>query len=494
MKWPLFENKMKKNLSAHRGEVDIDALWSAIEPEVDAINEGRKRKRRGVLWFWFGSGLLVLSAVAFLFLKNNNTEIITSEKTTIVADVDLNENKKLNSEKNKENDNGDKIEKKAVENNNLNKNKTAANNLDKNKIIAANKNRESKSDLNQKNIADKIGGDLKGVSVDENKNVGIERENQDGYLLNENKEKSSANHSSDFLEKTQKGLSRKSIEKIQMLNASLVKGEYEHLEKINSIFAKRAIKENNKKTINQIEGDLPPLPPAKKNVQYSIAINGGVSCANRSLSGDNDLVALREKYEKQLETSHLGVQFTAEHKSGLNFSTGLQYTRMVELYERNETVVVEDSIFGVAYLAVNPNNDTISVMGQIPHKEITEFERKHFNKYTMFDIPFLVGYSTKNGDWDWGAQAGVFTNLSLKAKGAFLKNELEEEEIKNLFKSKIGLSYYLGGSINYGLNDKVTIGVNPYMRYFSNNFAKDTYGVSQKYMLYGLDLKLISNF
>jgi hypothetical protein len=50
MKWGSLENKIKSALYGHQSEVDVDALWSAIEPGVDAIN--RRKKRKGLIWFW----------------------------------------------------------------------------------------------------------------------------------------------------------------------------------------------------------------------------------------------------------------------------------------------------------------------------------------------------------------------------------------------------------------------------------------------------------
>ena len=39
MKWKDFKNRLRKDAQQQKAEVDVDAIWSAIEPQVDAINE-----------------------------------------------------------------------------------------------------------------------------------------------------------------------------------------------------------------------------------------------------------------------------------------------------------------------------------------------------------------------------------------------------------------------------------------------------------------------
>ncbi|MEO1262307.1 MAG: hypothetical protein AAFZ15_26105, partial [Bacteroidota bacterium] len=73
MKWPLFKNKIKDELSAHRSEVDVDALWSAIEPQVDALNRTKRKKRRGLIWLLFAGVLLAGSTAGYFFLGNSKT-------------------------------------------------------------------------------------------------------------------------------------------------------------------------------------------------------------------------------------------------------------------------------------------------------------------------------------------------------------------------------------------------------------------------------------
>ncbi|MEO1261372.1 MAG: hypothetical protein AAFZ15_21385 [Bacteroidota bacterium] len=255
----------------------------------------------------------------------------------------------------------------------------------------------------------------------------------------------------------------------------------------------KAIEDEAKSELIGSEEEEPIIAYRRKNIRFSIGLNGGFSYANRTLESKNtaseDLFGQRERYEKQLETSHLGVQLTAEHESGFSLTSGLQFTRMVELYERNEVVEIMDTVIGVAYYSVLPNNDTVPVMGEVPHLTINTLRKRYYNKYTMLDIPLLAGFRYENNNWTIGGQAGVFANISINTEGRILMDEIEEQELKEIIKTNIGLSYYAGLSVGYLLNENIEISVSPYGRYFSKSFTKDDYGLSQKYLLVGLDAR-----
>ena len=483
MKWSLFKNKVKDDLSAHRSEVEVDALWSAIEPQVDAINHAKRKKRRGFIWLLFAGVLLAGGTAGYFFLGNtNDIENVIVENHFKEKNDEIN-NKNLAEEKPKE---------KITETSTI-ENKTTE--INEQLIVSENKT------VRQSNLTDKGSGaerikNKTGI-IAENKlnknNEGInDFEKKEIVLTNDFINAISENDAETFLKNKPKKINQrtkvfsvpylpaKKLELPDVLPPSIKVSE--------SKGAANVLAEENTEP-----GGLPEKPLKQKKIQFSVGLNGGISYADRNLGGratdSIGLLGLREIYEKQLETSHLGVQFAVEHKSGLSFTTGLQYTRMVELYERNEVVEVVDSIFGVAYYAVLPNNDTTAVMGVVPHTTISTLEKRYYNKYRMLDIPLLVGYRRVMNDWSLGAQAGVFANISINTEGRVLKNEIGEEELKEIIKSNIGLSYYAGFSVGYLLNENIEISVSPYGRYFSKSFTKDDYGLSQKYFLVGLDAR-----
>ena len=81
MNWEKFNNRLRKDAEGQNNDVDIDSIWSAIEPEVDAINTEKKKNRRGI-FFWWGAGILLFS-VGMWFLGNQ-----FSQKENIVQNTD----------------------------------------------------------------------------------------------------------------------------------------------------------------------------------------------------------------------------------------------------------------------------------------------------------------------------------------------------------------------------------------------------------------------
>ena len=492
MKWPLFENKIKSELSAHRSEVDIDVLWSAIEPGVDAMNQSKHKKRFSIIWFLFAGVLLLGSGVGLYFLNNSETAVSKTVSDKIA-------NNKINNGDetviNIPSNNAEIIIENIKETNPIIDNQTE-NNSNSNSSFNSNDNNSSKDNKKIASLVPPVAENskIKNQKSAEgifNKTMQIKVTNKKNDLeipINEAITKNGATIIfGNTLEK--ENIILNTISRINTPPIPLFKTT-KNIPKI-KIPALKGVLAGNPKQPGMPDEKRHPM--GKKEFKFSIAANGGISYANRSLSGidstENDLIKLRGRTEKQLETSHLGVKLNMRHKSGFELSSGLQYTRIVERFDYHENITTTDSIQGILYYAVNPNNDTIAVSGTVPHTTHTAIEKKYYNRYTMFDIPVLAGYFKENENWSYGAQAGVFANIFLNTEGQFLTDPKNSIDIKDLFKSSVGMSYYLGFSGGYKLGDQVEISASPYVRYFPKNFAKTGYPISQKYTLFGLDVR-----
>ncbi|HFA49315.1 MAG TPA: hypothetical protein ENJ95_09890 [Bacteroidetes bacterium] len=528
MKWQSFENKVNKELSGHRSEVDVDALWKAIEPEVDAINREKRRKRRGMFWLLFAGLLLLGSGAGFYFFNNigkQNTAATNAVENNI-SDIktDLNKNKKTDAEtagtailNKKENDKPSteidisKKEKNIKETKNntaLNKNKnnfaSAKTNISgKNKkgIKAENiagLNKTGRSGVFNKKpiyiVENKSGKNTAAKNIAEiktNLNKNADPEISQSAILNK-KTNNAASANTGIFQKNKTGTiaNNVSISKLPMLPIPV----FPFFNKIKYAPGIILLNTNTLAEATNKDGAPPPAPghpSSKKDYFISAEIIGGIAFAKRQLGIaaplSGTLKTLREKSESPLETVQLGLRLNLRHKSGLGFSSGLNYTRINELFEYNKTVVQEDSIWGIAKRVINLNGDTLDIYGDVPLLTSTSILKKHYNSYTMLDIPVLVGYHFESGDWLLGAQAGVFANISMKANGQFLSDETTAVPIDDLFRNKVGLSYYLGLSASYQLNDRMALSLSPHFRYFPGNFATAGYALSQKYVLFGLN-------
>ena len=88
MKWDSINKELKGNIQSHNSVIDIDEVWSAIEPEVDIINAQKNRKNRLIFWLTmtgvFLIGLLVYSLLSREIPSTDN--IATDEVLMSVID------------------------------------------------------------------------------------------------------------------------------------------------------------------------------------------------------------------------------------------------------------------------------------------------------------------------------------------------------------------------------------------------------------------------
>ncbi len=83
MKKHPFDKELKKELSEYNSQVDIKNLWSAIEADVDLVNENRKKKKRRFFFFFLfaGVGLVGLIAWGVNTFSSKDLAILPPDKT-----------------------------------------------------------------------------------------------------------------------------------------------------------------------------------------------------------------------------------------------------------------------------------------------------------------------------------------------------------------------------------------------------------------------------
>lgn len=463
MKWESLENKIKAILYGHKSEVDVDALWAAIESDVDAIN--RKKKRRGVIWFWFGGLVLVGSAVGYFYKHATLDGVIQALPTVEVGQQSKSETKATYNENSVKND----MESTPV-----------AKPIDDKLIEDKKRSIEPKSDYYFDGLKHKNNYQIEGKpNLAENINRTI------------------------IAQKSGK------TDPMDALNPAL--------SLVNTLEEQTTIR---KEELVQLTSPLPALPltlldveletPSMKELavlqpeeilsirkkQFSVSANaqGSISFVQRKLelkdSVGLDLLQLRKKTERELEAYQIGLGFTLQHRTGVNLSTGLNYTQINERFRLSKTEFMVDAVYGVKYLVINLEDDTVAIYGDVPLEKKTTYQKTHYNKYRMVDVPVLIGYRHIGHKFSVGVQAGVFVNLSLSTQGQILRsaNETTSIDTARVFKSNVGWSYYFGLSAGYLINDNLEAYISPFMRHFPKDFTNDNYAIRQRYNLYGVNM------
>ena len=71
MNWDQLKSKLKHEVSEHPSSVDIDEIWTAIEPEVDKINAEKHKRKGGLIWLLF-LGAIISVVVVYTLLNSKD--------------------------------------------------------------------------------------------------------------------------------------------------------------------------------------------------------------------------------------------------------------------------------------------------------------------------------------------------------------------------------------------------------------------------------------
>ena len=202
---------------------------------------------------------------------------------------------------------------------------------------------------------------------------------------------------------------------------------------------------------------------------------------NRTLTdntiADNaqELIEARNTTETLGLSSSAGMRFTATHRNGFAFRTGLIYSQINENFSKLDGYKVEYTVV---------DGDTLDV-------QYNPIYVHRNNRYKMLDIPLLVGFEIDTEKYNLGINAGTYLNLLFDQSGLAyeLRNgELEIQDLAttNAFRNQLGLSFYGSLNVNYKLTPALHILFEPYGRYFNNSFTTTDYPVRQEYFTAGL--------
>lgn len=464
MKKSPFDKNLKDNLQQYISKVDTNELWANIESEVDIVNKNKRMKNRFFIWL-LCSGIILLGG-SFYLTKIFSTTTPIVEKSQILSTPIIASSSSI-------------IEKE--KDNSLLDDPTTSNTVIKkvNKTAQKNsfQNTSKKSDSPKNNLF--TNQQIEYFSPLENQEV------------NNNIIQGSSNQK----KKKEKFVSSTPIDKTPILASSFA------LLKNDSTFSNQLLDEDWKFAASDLNRNS--INNSKEPFQFSFEIKGGASKTSRGLlrnqSEPIDYINLRKETEKVLETVHLAALVSLAHRSGFEISSGIQWTSITEKFEFEGSRIVSDTMENGLYgFIINPNGDTIPVYDQVINQSEIFYNKKTYNKYRMIGIPVLLGYHWKNGNWTLGFEGGVIANISLKTSGNIFNPQEEiidiEKEQNKVFRSKIGLNYYLGLNGRYNITEHLQITINPSFRFFPKSFTIANYALNQKYYIMGGNLGLRYSF
>jgi hypothetical protein len=477
-------NKNRKDeVLSHQSEVNIDEIWAAIEPQVDIINAEKKRRKGFAFFFLFGAILLVGGG---LYLWQNGLPIENSN-TVIEAEMrKLETAKEEAAERLMEEEADVNSQNQASDNQTINNSKATITKEKPQEKIAVSSPTQS-TFHSQKNTKKKT---TSSSFANSNKIATTPLKNETlSPQINTNKEASN--------KKTASAKVATNSENSPLKVRTAITPS--------PIISSRELRLSNLiPDVGEVNITSPPSDLPGGKLSFAVAANTGISFINRGLASNiegnpsPEVLRLRRESETLLEAIHYGLRTKLTHKSGFSFSTGAQYTVISERYDNNNLEVASDSIMGITKRVVQFNGDTIDMIGLVPRTTTYDYEKKIYNRYKMIDVPFIIGFEGGMKEWSLGIQAGVFLNLALNTSGQIRSTLTEDINIgdnqADVFKSKVGLSYYGGIYIRRALSQNLDITIAPHGRFFAQDFNVEGYDISQKYSLIGIQAALSYRF
>ena len=495
MNWDRLKNRMQEEASQKEVKVDIDDIWAAIEPEVDVINQ--ERRKRKFFFFWLvGLGLmLALGSIYFMMDKNAPDSLLVDfekmEKTTSEHEHELSH---AHVHSHSDDEQTDDIKIVTEQNEKAEEEQTISNSQNK---IEKHISPKDKTKNYQKNI--QSSASTKVQIVEDKLPWKISQSDQKAKPINELVD------SDLILSKNKNDITDLNTQ----LNISIVEKElFEIVNPLATLTLNLRDIENNLVPENNISNYYTALTKeeieeilSRKKAQYrapkftfSLGLMGGIGKAPNNLNTKNDTVSslllIRRDTESSLETNQVGLAFSIRHQSGLSLSSGLQQTTMVEKVSFDDTITEVKDIEGVTDIIVNSNGDSTYIMGVIPETTVTVIEKRQYVRYKLLEVPLIMGWQTRdknNTGWTFGVEAGVVPNISLTTKGIIFDENYGDVNLAtdqpSYFKKNIGMSYHLGFSVRRMLFENIELSFKPTVRFFPNDFSAAGNPISQKYNL-----------
>lgn len=220
-----------------------------------------------------------------------------------------------------------------------------------------------------------------------------------------------------------------------------------------------------------------------------------------SSSEGEDLAELRRETESYAFSYGATIRLSAVLQNGLALRAGLSANQINEKFtyvdpdhERRRVVnVLVDTI-------INAPNDTTFIFDTLSIIESGERIRTVFNRYQMLDVPLMIGYEHRHGNWTFTASGGVMFNVAFKTRGEIMSASgdpvgfPDPETNGSFFRARLGMSLTGSFGAAYRINSRYSAIVEPRFVYRLKPLTLDNYPVEQNYFVFGIQAGLRYRF
>ncbi|MGB3130286.1 MAG: hypothetical protein WBB26_01320 [Saprospiraceae bacterium] len=197
---------------------------------------------------------------------------------------------------------------------------------------------------------------------------------------------------------------------------------------------------------------------------------------------------LRRSDEKFAMSYSMGARASVVFRNGVAFRSGFAYSAIKENFDWVTGFVTTTN---VKFNPITGKNDTI-VDPFVPTIERSK------NFYKFYDIPVYIGYEKELKDFVFSVNAGLGFNIAARQSGVIYENEKKNyyklgsntDAVANIYRQNVGVSALFNFGLNYRLNQRWRLLVEPSFRYYMSGLTTKSHVLEHTSLQSGLMLGL----
>lgn len=479
MKYTDFEKHIKNTFTDASASVDTDALLAGLSLPI--IPEPQSKKK-GYIWIYGIIGLLLISSAYLLWSSQSDQ----SSHTASVNNITSPQNSTNSNNTYKANAINRSIESTTVQNNESN-NKTQE--LSSEKVILS-KSEISNQQLNSTNIArEEIVNPTKN-NFDKSQFI-VSKETESKQTINQFVGQNTLQIASDVT----------SANDIVLVDKEMVAVENQKRDKLELL--EELPRQVYEVAPLAVRNDIPEpeCPSFSKKSSWTIAamIEGGYMFPQKDLSGESEVLQMRESFESSKEGLELGIHGILRKKNKPWYvRAGISYTRIAEQMRESYMYTERDTSYGIISITQSQSGDTITAIygDVITETTFSGMSTRHYYLH-LWDVPLVFGYEYNISPRLYaGAEIGANLNIRTGGSGLIFRDVNLYDDFGEVASSNtsVGMSYLGGLHLGYRLDNKSSLRLSARMRYYPSSFKTNIADIDQKYQLLGAHLGYVRHF
>jgi hypothetical protein len=236
------------------------------------------------------------------------------------------------------------------------------------------------------------------------------------------------------------------------------------------------------------------IPPRPKGWRMYTELMLGEEFYSRTLKAkDPDFDAYRtarESTEKFRNGQSYTVRFSMVSQDGIAIRSGLNLSQFTESFSMNYSSKQIQSLTPI-YGTDGKLIGTDTSFQTLVNKQHTN------NRFTAVNIPVLLGYERKFGQFTLSINGGVMLNMVFNQKGSFLSPDRPGATVEftsnqpnayPAFRNRLGVGMYASAALSYPISSSLRLVAEPYARWGGGSVTASDYALDQHYWSTGFSI------